>query len=137
MNKRTVVYLDMDGTIFDLYGQENWLAELKAGNEKIFSGDRRIVTEEELRKIFPENEYDVRILTMTPLGATEDYCLKVINEKNKWLDKYFPSIEKRIFKKYGHNKNLRGSKNAILVDDSEPIRNSWRGVALNPSALWG
>ena len=134
---KKVVYLDMDGTIFDLYGQNDWLDAIKNEDSTIFGGDRRIITEEKLREIFPENEYDVRILTMTPLNASKEYCEKVIEEKNKWLDSFFPSITKRIFKSYGHNKNLKNSASAILIDDSEPIRNSWKGTAINPMELWG
>ena len=134
---KKVVYLDMDGTIFDLYGQNGWLDAIKNEDSTIFGGDRRIITEEKLREIFPENEYDVRILTMTPLNASKEYCEKVIEEKNKWLDSFFPSITKRIFKSHGHNKNLKNSASAILVDDSEPIRNSWKGTAINPMELGG
>lgn len=135
--KRQVVYLDMDGTIFNLYEQENWLERLRSEDPLVFSGDNRIITEERLRIFFPESEYDVRILSMTPLNASNEYCEKVIETKNAWLDKYFPSITKRIYRKYGHNKNLRNSKTAILIDDSEPIRNSWNGTAINPAELWG
>ena len=38
--------------------------------------------------------------------------------------------------RYGHNKNLKNSANAILVDDNETIRNCYRGIALNPATLW-
>ncbi len=135
--KRQVVYLDMDGTIFNLYEQENWLERLRNEDPLVFSGDNRLITEERLRIYFPADEYDVRILSMTPLNVSNEYCEKVIEMKNAWLDAYFPSISKRIYRKYGHNKNLRNSKNAILIDDSEPIRKSWKGIAINPAELWG
>ena len=135
--KRQVVYLDMDGTIFNLYEQENWLDRLRNEDPLVFSGDNRLITEERLRIYFPADEYDVRILSMTPLNVSNEYCEKVIEMKNAWLDAYFPSISKRIYRKYGHNKNLRNSKNAILIDDSEPIRKSWKGIAINPAELWG
>ncbi len=134
---KKIVYLDMDGTIFDLYGQDGWLEKLRSENAEVFGGDRRIITEERLRMFFPADEYDVRVLSMTPLGASKEYCEKVVEKKNEWLDKFFPSITKRIYRAYGHNKNLKNSENAILVDDSEPIRNSWRGIAINPAELWG
>lgn len=134
--EKIVVYLDMDGTIFDLYGQENWLERLRTGDDSVFTGDRRMVTEEVLRKYFPADTYDVRVLSMTPKDATKEYCERVIARKNEWLDKYFPSITKRIYKAYGHNKNLKNSKYAILIDDSEPIRNTWNGLAFDPAIYW-
>lgn len=134
--KKTKVYLDMDGTIADLYGKQNWLECLRNEKDNTFSDLRPIITQEELLKIFPEKEYDIRILSMTPLGASKPFCEKVIEEKNAWLDKYFPILRKRIYQKYGHNKNVKNSANAILVDDNEIIRKSWKGIALNPAQLW-
>jgi 5'(3')-deoxyribonucleotidase len=135
--EKIVVYLDMDGTIFDLYGQNNWLERLRTEDDTVFTGDRRMVTEEVLRTHFPADAYDVRVLSMTPKDATDEYCERVIARKNEWLDRYFPSITKRIYRKYGHNKNLKNSKYAILIDDSEPIRNSWNGLAFDPAIYWG
>lgn len=135
--EKIVVYLDMDGTIFDLYGQNNWLERLRTEDDTVFTGDRRMVTEEVLRTHFPADTYDVRVLSMTPKDATDEYCERVIARKNEWLDRYFPSITKRIYRKYGHNKNLKNSKYAILIDDSEPIRNSWNGLAFDPAIYWG
>lgn len=135
--EKIIVYLDMDGTIFDLYGQNNWLERLRTEDDTVFTGDRRMVTEEVLRTHFPADTYDVRVLSMTPKDATDEYCERVIARKNEWLDRYFPSITKRIYRKYGHNKNLKNSKYAILIDDSEPIRNSWNGLAFDPAIYWG
>lgn len=127
----------MDGTIANLYGIENWLPRLRAEDKTIFLECEPMISEKELLNKFPTENFEMKILSMTPLNATENYCLDVINQKNEWLNKYFPSITKRIYKPYGHNKNLKNSKNAILIDDSEPIRNSWRGIAINPVELWG
>ena len=135
--KKITVYLDMDGTIADLYGIENWLPRLRNADKKIFLECKPLISEKELLNHFPTDKYEIRILSMTPLGATTDYCKNVEEQKNQWLDKYFPTLTKRIYKAYGHNKNLKNSANAVLVDDSEPIRNSWKGIALNPAELWG
>lgn len=134
---KKTVYLDMDGTIANLYGIENWLPRLRAEDKTIFLECEPMISEKELLKKFPSENFEMKILSMTPLNATENYCLDVINQKNEWLNKYFPSITKRIYRPYGHNKNLKNSENAILIDDSEPIRNSWRGTAINPIELWG
>ncbi len=132
--KKTVVYLDMDGTIADLYGMKNWLKKLENEVEGLFLNCKPLVSEEELEYIFPRDVYELRICSMTPKDATEEYCQVVINEKNQWLDKYFPSITHRVYMAYGNNKNLKNSKNHILVDDNEKIRNTFKGKALAP--LW-
>ena len=135
--KRTKVYLDMDGTIFDLYHRENWLERLRDEDETVFWGDYRIITEYDLNHFFPKSDFEIIICSMTPKDANEEYCRKVIQTKNEWLDLYFPSIKKRIFKKYGKNKNLPYCENAILIDDSAEIRKTWKGIAINPAELWG
>lgn len=137
MTKKINVYLDMDGTIADLYNINEWLPRLRACDETIFLECKPLITEDALLAYFPASMYAIKILSMTPLGASDEYCKNVEAQKDAWLDKYFPKLTKRIYRKYGHNKNLRNSENAILIDDSEPIRNSWRGKAINPTELWG
>lgn len=134
---KKIVYLDMDGTIADLYGIKNWLYRLRHEDQTIFLECKPMITETELLKRFPTEDYEIRIMSMTPKGASANYCINVAKQKDAWLDKYFPSITKRIYRVYGHNKNLRNSINAILIDDSETIRNSWGGTAINPAELWG
>lgn len=133
---KQVVYLDMDGTIADLYNEQDWLSKLRNEQSGLFSNLKPMVSESRLLELFPSNEYDIRILTMLPKGASKEYEQVVTAEKNQWLDTYFPSITKRIFKKYGNNKNLKGSTIAVLIDDNEEIRNNFRGLAISPIRLW-
>ena len=74
---------------------------------------------------------------MTPYNCSKKYHNQVIEQKNQWLDIHFPLLKKRIYKKYGNNKNLKNSVNAILIDDNETIRNTFKGIAFNPIDLWG
>ena len=133
MNKK-VVYLDMDGTIADLYGQENWLYMLQNEIAGAFINCKPLTTMESFEKQFPKDQYELRVLSMTPKNASKEYCEIVIKEKNAWLDKYFPTITKRTYLPYGDNKNLKGCYNHILVDDNETIRNNFKGLALAP--MW-
>ena len=135
--KKIKVYLDLDGTVASLYTEKNWLKRLRDEEEGLFLNLKPMISQDRLLEIFPKENYDIRILSMTPLGASKPFCEKVVEEKNAWLDKHFPALKKRIYQKYGHNKNLKGSANAILIDDNEAIRNSWKGIALNPAQLWG
>lgn len=134
--KKQIVYCDMDGSIADLYAQKDWLQRLRAESKNLFLTCAPMTTEERLFELFPSDKYDIRILSMTPKGASKEYCTQVIEEKCEWLDMYFPHLKKRIFRPYGHNKNLRNSANAILIDDSEEIRKNFRGTALNPAEIF-
>ena len=134
MNKQ-VIYLDMDGTIADLYGQSDWLKALRTEQAGLFLQCAPLITQEELLQLYPVETYELRICSMTPKDATQEYCNIVIEEKNKWLDEYFPIITHRVYMKYGHNKNLKNSKNHILIDDNDIIRENDKGLARFPSWL--
>ncbi len=135
--KKIKVYLDLDGTIASLYTEKDWLKRLHNEEEGLFLNLKPIINQETLLEKFPKEKYEIVILSMTPKGASLEYCERVKIEKDLWLSEHFPSLTKRIYKKYGHNKNLKNSANAILIDDNEIIRNNWRGIALNPAQLWG
>ena len=135
--KKIRVYLDLDGTIASLYTEKNWLKRLHNEEEGLFLNLKPIINQEALLEKFPKEKYEIVILSMTPKDASLEYCERVKTEKDLWLSKHFPSLTKRIYKKYGHNKNLKNSVNAILIDDNEIIRNNWKGIALNPAQLWG
>ena len=126
----------MDGTIANLYECANWLQRLRNEDKTIFLECAPMTTEKDLFTIFPKDQFEIVILTMTPMNCTNEYHKQVIKQKNQWLEKYFPNIQKKIFKRYGHNKNLKNCANAILVDDNETIRNCFKGIALNPTTLW-
>lgn len=134
--KKIKVYIDMDGTIADLYNMNDWLNGLRKEKEGVFINLDPLITQKELLKLFPLDFYDLCIFSMTPKDASREYCAQVIKEKNLWLDRYFPAIKKRIYRKYGDNKNLKNSQNAILVDDNKVIRKNFRGLALDPVNLW-
>lgn len=134
---KKIVYLDMDGTIADLYGQQGWLTALENEEQGLFAKCEAFLTQNELLEYFPVDKYELRICSMTPKNSTQKYCEQVIKEKNEWLDKYFPIITHRVYMKYGNNKNLKNSKNHILVDDNETIRKCYKGLALEPQWLLG
>ena len=135
--KKIKVYLDLDGTIASLYTEKDWLNRLHNEEKGLFLNLKPMINQETLLEKFPKEKYEIVILSMTPKDASLEYCERVKTEKDLWLSKHFPSLTKRIYKKYGHNKNLKNSTNAILIDDNEIIRKNWRGVALNPAQLWG
>ena len=135
--KKNKVYLDLDGTIASLYTEKNWLKRLHNEEEGLFLNLKPIINQETLLEKFPKEKYEIVVLSMTPKDASLEYCERVKTEKDLWLSEHFPSLTKRIYKKYGHNKNLKNSANAILIDDNEIIRNNWKGIALNPAQLWG
>ena len=54
---KTVVYLDMDGTIANLYGIENWLGRLRNEDSTIFTECETLITEKALFDLYPVEKY--------------------------------------------------------------------------------
>lgn len=131
------IYLDMDGTIADLYGVENWLADLIAGNERPYREAERLVEEEELIKLV-EDGYELAIVSWLAKNSNKEYDRKVRNAKREWLKANYPNInftEIHIVK-YGTPKSRVVNEKGILVDDEIPNRKEWKGVAVDPKIFF-
>ena len=81
--KKTKVYLDMDGTIADLYNQKNWLEDLIAEKVEPFANAKPMTTEKILYEVFPKDKYEIKILSMTPKNAKKEYCKRVEKAKDE------------------------------------------------------
>lgn len=142
MNKK-IIYLDMDGTIADLYADKNWLEKLQNQDKNIYKDADVIITEQELLKLYPLENYDIRILTMLAGYSTKEYQENVTNQKIEWLEKHYPTIaknEKNQFVEYGECKAKYAEPNTMILDDNEIIRKNWEekvGYAPLPQWLGG
>lgn len=131
-----IIYLDMDGTIANLYKGE-WLADLIAKNPRPYEIADRLVDEEILQKLV-EKGYELGIISWLAKNSTPEYDKAVRQTKKNWLKQNYPNIEfKEIhIVKYGTPKHkVANIKNQILVDDEEPNRKKWKGVAITPTEL--
>ena len=129
MNK-TLVF-DMDGTIADLYGVDNWLEDLRSENPRPYEVAKPIYSTEFLNGLleyFKMLGWKIVVTTWLAKGASKEYDELVRNAKLTWLEKYeFPYDEIHLVK-YGTTKanctrHLGGVQ--ILVDDNETIRKGW------------
>jgi hypothetical protein len=136
MNK--ILVFDMDGTIANLYGVENWLADLRSFNPRPYIIAEPMYDMEMLRMLLETlKEYGWTIVVTSWLSkeSTKAYDKEVRKAKLEWLEKYqFPFDEIHLVK-YGTTKanctrKLGGYQ--ILVDDNETVRNGWNlGSTIN------
>lgn len=128
--ERTLVF-DMDGTIADLYGVDNWLADLRAENPRPYEMAKPLYDMNALKVIVSALQnmgWRVVVTTWLAKGASKEYNRLVREAKLAWLEKYnFPYDEIHLVK-YGTTKadctrKLGGFQ--ILVDDNEKIRKGW------------
>ena len=127
----------MDGTIADLYGVENWLEDLIAGNERPYREAERLVEEEELAELVADG-YELAIVSWLAKNSNKEYDRKVRNAKREWLKENYPNInftEIHIVK-YGTPKSRVVNERGILIDDETPNRREWKGVAVDPKIFF-
>lgn len=127
---RTLVF-DMDGTIADLYGVQDWLYDLRHENPHPYEVARPLYDMEVLNMILQalQNQgWHIVVTSWLSKDSTREYDNAVRKAKKDWLDKYdFPYNEIH-FIKYGTTKanctRKRGGRQ-ILVDDNEKVRAGW------------
>lgn len=128
---RKVLVFDMDGTIANLYGVENWLVDLRAYNPRPYEVATPIYDMDLLNlllDVLKEQGWTIAITSWLSMDSTAEYDKAVRKAKREWLERYnFPFDEIHLVK-YGTTKanctrHLGGYQ--ILVDDNEKVRNGW------------
>ena len=98
---------DMDGTIANLYGVENWLSDLRNENTRPYEIAEPMYDMDELSdilKTLKSKGWNVVITTWLSKDASKDYNQKVTYAKKDWLKRYnFPYDEIHCIK-YGTTK---------------------------------
>ena len=131
MNKGWI-WLDMDGTIADLYGVNGWLDDLENFRTRPYEDAKMIY---DLLKIMPilcelkMNGYKIGIISWGSKAHNDNYDEAVKEAKLAWLRKYLFDVilDKVIVTAYGVRKadTCRKYGKGILVDDEEQNRNAW------------
>jgi hypothetical protein len=139
MNK-TIVF-DMDGTIADLYGVENWLEDLRNFNPRPYRVAEPMWDMTSLGLILlmlKDLGWKVVVTSWLSKESTREYDAEVRKAKREWLEKYcFPFDEIHLVK-YGTTKadctrKIGGVQ--ILVDDNAVVRKGWTlGDTIDPTA---
>jgi phosphoglycolate phosphatase-like HAD superfamily hydrolase len=129
------IFFDMDGTIADLYGVENWLDFLIASDSLPYEIAKPLVRLSSLARILhrlQDEGYRVGIISWLSKNSTPDYDAKVTEAKKNWLKTHLPSVEfdEINIVPYGTAKEkFAKTEKDILFDDEEKNRQNWTGEA--------
>jgi len=133
------IYFDMDGTIANLYGVENWLSQLRAEDATPYAAAAPMVDTAELQlllSILQNRGYKIGVISWLAKGSTKTYDKVVRKTKMEWLRATLPEItfDEIHIVKYGTRKDyVAKDKDGIIFDDDEKVREKWRGLAINPN----
>ena len=136
----TTIWLDMDGTIADLYGVENWLPMLCAHDETPYSIAAPLVKMATLARLLNNRQrkgYRVCVISALAKNSNADYDERVKMAKLDWLNRHLPSVkfDEIRFVSYDFVKNGVNDGNDILFDDEARHLNAWTGTAINAADL--
>ena len=131
------IWLDMDGTIADLYGVEGWLDDLIAFRTRPYEQAKDLYNTLDLLEVLLELKakgYKIGIISWLSKESTCEYDEAVRAAKKRWLAQHLPSIvwDEIHLVKYGAPKHFACKDNSgILFDDNEHIRKLWEkyGIA--------
>lgn len=135
------IWFDMDGTIADLYGVDNWLEDLIAEEVRPYAEAKpllRLSTFAYLVNRLQNKGYEIGIISWLSKGGSRDYNKRVKSAKEAWLRKHLKSVtfnEIHIVE-YGTPKQMFCSSDSdILFDDEVGNRESWLGIAYNETNI--
>ena len=130
------INFDMDGTLVNLYGVEDWLKKLVAEDETPYIDAKPCI---DLRVFaiminrLKRNGYEIGVISWLSKAGSPDYNKRVTKAKLEWLQKHLPSVEWDSIEivPYGTQKERFNMGGDILFDDEQKNREEWTGFAFN------
>ena len=134
------IWFDMDGTIADLYGVENWLEMLIAHDETPYAIAKPIVNLSVLARLMNKVQrkgFEICIVSALAKDSTAEYDERVRNAKIKWLANHLKSVhfDEIRFVPYWYTKNNVNTGADVLFDDEERHLEKWTGTAVHESKM--
>lgn len=136
------INFDMDGTIANLYGVENWLEMLIANDETPYTIAKALVNLSLLARYLNKIQkkgVEIAVISWLSKNSTKEYDEKVTNAKLNWLAKHLPSVnwDNVEIVPYGTPKErFCFTENDILFDDEKQNRDNWKGFAYKETEIF-
>lgn len=133
------IWFDMDGTIADLYGVENWLPKLRAYDPSPYRDAAPMLhlsTLARLLNILQREGYEIGIISWLSKDPDPEYSELVTFAKLTWLKKHLASVHWDYIEivPYGTPKKSI-CYDGILFDDEEQNRKAWGEDAYEPCEI--
>lgn len=137
INTTVTINFDMDGTLCNFYGVDNWLEYLEAEDTTPYAVAEPLVRFSALARRLNSLQragYKLGIISWLSKTGSDEYNEAVTEIKKAWLKKHLPSVnwDRVTIVPYGTPKEIWcETENDILFDDEERNRNNWTGKAFD------
>ncbi len=140
MSNTKTIWLDMDGTLVNLYGVENWLPMLRNSDPTPYAIAPTLVNFSHLARLLKalqKQGYNIGIISWLAKNSTREYDEMVANVKREYLRRHLPSVvfDEIIIVPYGTEKNNFNNGFDFLFDDEEQNRETWTGESYEAERL--
>ena len=132
------IWFDMDGTIADLYGVENWLESLMNADPSPYRNARPLVRMASLARVLNRLQregYKIGIVSWLARNSSHTYDIEVTEAKREWLARHLPSVRFDRIDIIAYGVPKEEGRNGILFDDEEPNRKNWNGIAYDHTEI--
>ena len=135
------IWWDMDGTIANLYGVENWLALLWEEDTTPYTEAEVIGDLSQLIPLMNQVQklgYKLGVISWARKDSPTHFYEAVKQAKLTWLKEHFTSVSWDLIciERYGTPKSLvMQTEDDILFDDEERNRDAWLGEAYEPDMM--
>lgn len=125
------IYFDMDGTIADLYGVENWLDYLLSNDATPYKVAKPLINLNSLARILNNKQrkgVKIGVISWLSKNGSQDYNELVTRAKIEWLKKHLHSVtfDEIHIVKYGTPKaQFKKNRADVLFDDECGNRTEW------------
>lgn len=136
----SMIWIDMDGTIADLYAVEGWLDMLRNFDPAPYAEACPLVRMCTLARLLNNRQrkgYHIAIVSALSKESNTEYDDEVIKAKIEWLNKHLPSVhfDELRFVPYNFCKDDVNNGQDILFDDENRHLAAWTGTAYKASEI--
>lgn len=133
------IYFDLDGTIVDLYGVDDWLPKLRNEDPSPYYDAPPIWDMDLLWDTlanFAYNGWRIGVVSWLSKECSTGYAEKIMQAKLDWCSEMLPTFHEIVLAQYGYPKQdcVYLPDNAILIDDELNNRVAWENDIHNRTA---
>lgn len=122
------IWLDMDGTIANLYGDPNWLEKIRAYDATPYRNALPLLNMSLLARYLnrlQKQGYEIGIVSWLSKEPTAEYDRLVIAAKKAWLAQHLASVHFDTIDIIAYGTPKGNGRSGILFDDEAPNRKQW------------